>query len=89
VLKLFFPIVYRVNWLRAKARKKRWEEELELVKSEMSWTVNCFQYHEEVWKKRAEAAKSPGQVAYGWKLKSGWEKWAKLAEIEFKTVKGM
>ncbi|KAG2130738.1 hypothetical protein DEU56DRAFT_757809 [Suillus clintonianus] len=30
---------YRVNWLKAKARWQRWEEELRLVQHEMGWTV--------------------------------------------------
>ncbi|KAG1883649.1 hypothetical protein F4604DRAFT_1677400 [Suillus subluteus] len=29
---------YRVNWLKAKARWQRWEEELSLVQHEMGWT---------------------------------------------------
>ncbi len=32
-------LVYRVSWLRAKARFSRWSEELQLVESEMKWTV--------------------------------------------------
>ena len=28
-------IVYRVNWLRARARAQRWSEEKEIVKKEM------------------------------------------------------
>lgn len=76
-------IVYRVNWLRAKARKERWEEEVELVKSEMRWTVNCFEYHERIWDKRAEEAKSEGQMAYAWKQKSTWGRWTKAAKDTF------
>ena len=66
-------LVYRVNWLRAKARKERWEEEIELVRSEMDWTLNCFQHHEKEWKQRAKEAKSPGCVAYAWRQSSTGE----------------
>ncbi|KAG2108609.1 uncharacterized protein F5147DRAFT_799314, partial [Suillus discolor] len=34
---------YRVNWLKAKARWQRWEEELRLVQHEMGWTVCVYQ----------------------------------------------
>ncbi|KAG1782823.1 hypothetical protein EV702DRAFT_950816, partial [Suillus placidus] len=33
---------YRVHWLRAKALRDRWREELILVKLEMDWTHNFF-----------------------------------------------
>ena len=82
-------LVYRVNWLRAKARKARWEEEMELVTSEMGWTINCFQYHEKVWKERAEQAKGPGHAAYAWKQSSIWRKWTKTAEDTFKAIKSV
>ena len=79
--------VYRVNWLHAKARKERWEEEMELVMSEMNWTVNCFCHHERVWKQRAEEAKSPGHMAYAWKQSQTWGKWARVAEDTFGGLK--
>ena len=80
-------IVHRVNWLCAKARKERWEEEIELVTSEMDWTVHCFQHHEGVWKQRAENAKRPGEIAYAWKQSSTWEQWARRAGDTFRTLK--
>jgi hypothetical protein len=61
---------------------------LELVTREMEWTVNCFEYHESVWKKRAEEAESEGKMAYGWKQKSNWGRWAQSARNTFETVKG-
>ncbi|KAK7678352.1 hypothetical protein QCA50_018701 [Cerrena zonata] len=36
--------LYRVNWLRAKCRKDRWDEELELIKSELHWTKLYYQH---------------------------------------------
>jgi hypothetical protein len=82
-------LVYRVSWLQAKARKERWEEELELVTNEMDWTVNCFGYNQMVWKQRAEEAKGPGHRAYAWKQSSTWAGWAKTAENTFKVLKGV
>ncbi|KAG2091658.1 uncharacterized protein F5147DRAFT_586160, partial [Suillus discolor] len=40
---------YRLNWLKAKARWQRWEEELSLVQHEMGWTVGWFRYKKEEW----------------------------------------
>jgi hypothetical protein len=75
--------VYRVSWLRAKARKERWEEEIELVGREMEWTVRSFQHHEEVWRQRADKAKGSGQKAYAWKQSSTWGEWAAVANGTF------
>jgi len=82
-------LVYRVNWLRAKARKERWEEEVELVKSEMDWTVNCFKKKERVWEEIAEAAERGGHRAYAWKQSSVWGEWATMAASTFKSSKGV
>lgn len=51
---LTISIVYRISWLRAKARYTRWEEELSLVKHEMTWTVAWFETYENIWQKRFE-----------------------------------
>jgi hypothetical protein len=48
------PLVYRVNWLKAKARVDRWEEEFILVKNEMQWTILWFRHHANLWKGRSE-----------------------------------
>jgi hypothetical protein len=42
-------LVYRVHWLRSKALKERWEEECELVASELQWTMNFFDYKVQCW----------------------------------------
>jgi hypothetical protein len=46
--------VYRISWLRAKARYDRWKEEHLLVRHEMRWTVSWFAYHEMMWQRRYE-----------------------------------
>ncbi|KAI1784921.1 hypothetical protein LXA43DRAFT_1100891 [Ganoderma leucocontextum] len=54
----------RMLWLRAYARKQRWEEEITLVPLEMEWTVQSFAYRATEWKAamweelRAHAAKA-------------------------------
>ncbi|KAJ7315613.1 hypothetical protein DFH08DRAFT_661636, partial [Mycena albidolilacea] len=42
--------IYRVNWLRAKARVARWTEEKNIIAHEMRWTVNSFKYFSETWR---------------------------------------
>ncbi|KIK78141.1 hypothetical protein PAXRUDRAFT_62486, partial [Paxillus rubicundulus Ve08.2h10] len=32
------------HWLREKAPKDRWEEEVELLRAEGKWTINVFDY---------------------------------------------
>lgn len=81
-------LVYRVNWLRAKARKERWEEEMKLVRKEMDWTVNCFKFKAKLWKEMAEGAKKEGHRAYGWKQNWMWETQVKTAAATFESLKG-
>ena len=42
-------LVYRISWLRAKARKERWEEECILLKSEMEWTIRYYKHKSTGW----------------------------------------
>ena len=41
--------VYRVHWLRAKARKDRWNEEMILLKSETGWVCAFFTSKVDEW----------------------------------------
>ncbi|KAG1851428.1 hypothetical protein DFJ58DRAFT_638866, partial [Suillus subalutaceus] len=41
--------VYRVHWLRAKAMRDRWAEEMLLVKHKMDWTCDFFLHKAENW----------------------------------------
>ncbi|KAI6127051.1 hypothetical protein F5141DRAFT_994290, partial [Pisolithus sp. B1] len=45
--------VYRINWLKARARRDRQKEEVSLVRHEMLWTCLWFEYHKNMWEKRA------------------------------------
>lgn len=86
----FFPlIVYRVNWLRAKARVARWEEEKKIVSNEMVWTVNSFKHEQNIWKARAEVANSqPGLLAYAEKQADLWADFAAHAQGMFAWARG-
>jgi hypothetical protein len=46
-------IVYRVHWLKAKARRDRWAEEATLLGHEMDWTFAFFQKQAFKWRERA------------------------------------
>ena len=62
---------------------------MQLVTSEMDWTVRCFQYHGDIWKQRAEKAVHPGHKAYAWNERSTWDGWAEAAKKKFQTLKGI
>jgi hypothetical protein len=50
-----FHVVYRVHWLKAKARSDRWAEEQVLLSNEMDWVVIFLQTQARVWRDRAGA----------------------------------
>ncbi|KAG1887759.1 hypothetical protein F4604DRAFT_1570502, partial [Suillus subluteus] len=75
---------YRVNWLKAKARWNRWEEELSLVQHEMGWTVSWFKSQEEKWQLRWHQATKPGHQPYAHKQVLVWKAFAAEAEEKFK-----
>ena len=72
---ILFYLVYRVNWLRAKARVDRWVEEQALVKHEMEWTILSFKYQADLWDERSknkDAGLSMGHDAYSVKQRKLW-----------------
>ncbi|KDQ64018.1 hypothetical protein JAAARDRAFT_116649, partial [Jaapia argillacea MUCL 33604] len=46
----------KVHWLRAKAMRDRWQEELTIVIHEMEWVPNYFNHRVEECQARAEAS---------------------------------
>jgi len=85
-------IVYRVSWLRAKARYLRWEEEVRLVKLEMQWTVNWFRSQEGRWAGRLDdlldAERDEGLRCYCHKQIHMWRALGDDADKEFRMVRG-
>ncbi|KAG2126995.1 hypothetical protein BD769DRAFT_1357460, partial [Suillus cothurnatus] len=75
---------YRVNWLKAKARWNRWEEELSLVQHKMWWTVSWFKYQEEKWQLHWHQATKPGHQPYAHKQVLMWKAFAAEADEKFK-----
>ncbi|KAI6022197.1 hypothetical protein PISMIDRAFT_109000 [Pisolithus microcarpus 441] len=75
--------VYRINWLKARARRDRWREEVSLVRHEMLWTTLWFQYQKEIWETRALQSTEPGKEAYASKQVELWSDFAKKAGLMF------
>ncbi|KAG1733409.1 uncharacterized protein EDB91DRAFT_1084462 [Suillus paluster] len=55
---------YQVHWLRAKALRDRWEEEMLLVQHEMNWTYNFFLHKAEQWILLATISKAADKVGH-------------------------
>ncbi|KIK24178.1 hypothetical protein PISMIDRAFT_62507, partial [Pisolithus microcarpus 441] len=75
---------YRINWLKARARRDRWKEEVSLVRHEMLWTVLWFEYHKNMWEERALQSMEPGKEAYAKKQMGLWSDFANKARLMFK-----
>ena len=78
-----------MNWLQAKAWFKRWEEEHNLVRHEMVWTVKYFKYFQQEWEERrnrvdGDQEGAMGLMAYAAKQVSLWEKFAEARMTRFK-----
>jgi hypothetical protein len=84
--------VYRVSWLRAKARFERWSEELHLVGYKMQWTVNWFRWMEGQWRSRLsdleDEERPPGLDCYCHKQMVLWSSLADQAQTKFTVLLG-
>ena len=83
----FICLVYRVNWLRAKARVDRWVEEETLVKHEMEWTILWFKYQADIWRdrsKREDVNLPPGHQVYATKQQKLWNSFHEKSSERFK-----
>ena len=79
-------LVYRVNWLRAKARFDRWVEEETLVKHEMRWTTIWFQKQVDLWVKRSKSEDPSlpiGHKSYAIKQEKLWKAFLMKASGNF------
>lgn len=86
----FICIVYRVSWLRMKARLDRWQEEKRLLKEEMIWTVESFKYQETQWGNRAERLRGKdekeGHVSYALRESNMWVTFGRKASVAFQAL---
>ena len=82
-------LVTRVNWLRAKARSKRWQEEVLILQHEMDWTEMWFEHQQTVWEERMKGAldaSKMGHHAYAAKQARVWRRFKEHAGLEFGKV---
>jgi hypothetical protein len=84
-------IVYRVSWMRARAQKNRWEEELPRTEREMVWTTRYFMYQRDLWygrlcQLRPRTERLWGHEAYCEEKISHWEELARIAAFQFRAV---
>lgn len=85
-----FFVVYRVHWLKAKARADRWDEEFKLVWSEMDWTLRYFQHQGRIWVERTQQAVQGGKLghaAYAARQGSMWAKFYQQGSRVFEEAK--
>jgi hypothetical protein len=82
-------IVLRVLWLRAKAKRDRWQEELTLLQHEMKWTVNAFKEWARQWEARRSVEDEGtgdvgrGKNAYAHRQEAMWRRKAEEADKLF------
>ena len=87
MLILTISTVKRVHWLRARAQKQRWHEEVILVTYEMQWTVRYFLNKSDMWKKGADCHTiSPGGKAYARRQSTFWAGLTDVADRVFKNT---
>ena len=79
-------VVQRVHWLRARAQKNRWQEELTLVGYEMEWTTRYFLHKAGMWQEQLGDQTLPGPKAYAARQSAQWGNLASDAERAFRNV---
>ena len=81
--------VYRVHWLRAKAQKARWIEELQCLQIEMESAVRFFQHQGQFWKEKQELIdprSQPGHAAWAARQSAMWHSMAMQTDSRFKDL---
>jgi hypothetical protein len=81
--------VYWVHWLRAKAQKMWWIEELQCLQVEMESAVRFFQYQEQIWKEKQgsiEPISQPGHAAWAARQSTMWHSLATQAYSRFNEL---
>jgi hypothetical protein len=81
--------VYRVHWLRAKAQKMRWIEELQCLQVEMGSAVRFFRHQEQFWIAKQniiEPLSRPGHSAWAARQSTMWSSMATQAESKFTAL---
>jgi len=85
-------VVYRVHWLKGRAQKQRWEEELQITKNEMEWVTRFFFFKGREWNRWLESCQSPSasHIAYAKRQMDMWDELGRQAYAEFlKAYQGL
>jgi len=81
--------VYRVHWLRAKAQKMRWIEELQCLQVEMDSAVRFFRHQEYFWeakRKLIDSQSQSGHSAWAARQSAMWHSMATQAKFKFTAL---
>ena len=84
-----FNAVYRVHWLRAKAQKTRWIEELQCLQVEMESAIRFFQFQEKSWQEKRgliEPRSQPGHASWAARQSAMWNSMATQARSTFNDL---
>ena len=74
-------------WLRARARKLRWDEERVIVPFEMDCTVRTFSNMAEKWTTSAQESPLPGNRAYAHAQADMWASLSKYVHTAFEKAR--
>ncbi|KAH9048382.1 hypothetical protein EDB84DRAFT_1434385 [Lactarius hengduanensis] len=80
---------YRVHWLRAKAQKMRWIEELQCLQVEMESAVRFFRHQEQFWQEKQELIdpqSQPGHAVWAARQSAMWGSMAIQAGSKFSAL---
>jgi hypothetical protein len=78
-----------MHWLRAKAQKTRWIEELQCLQVEMESAVRFFQYQEQFWQEKnrlIDHRTHPGHAAWAARQNAMWHSMATQAHSRFNDL---
>ena len=78
-----------MNWLRAKARYDRWDEDMGFLRDEMAWTLLFFDHEEAKWQRKAAISQMQGEQgheAYALKQAAMWKKFGVEGRIAIDNV---
>ncbi|KAG1822333.1 hypothetical protein EV424DRAFT_1538731 [Suillus variegatus] len=83
---------YRVHWLRAKALRDRWREEMLLVKLEMDWTCKFFLWKTTQWGEHMQESlekRLPGHGCYAGRQSQMYSLLAQDAQAAFQDLQNV
>ena len=77
--------MYRVNWIRARSRADRWQEEVKLLNAEMIWYQNYMLYQRKTARGWARLGLGDGYTAHAHRLADKWRRYGLQASSLWTT----